>query len=324
MKSNPGRKILLFALALLGSPLVLATDCAPKQLAVVDLTVTDKVIVPVTVVMPDKQMQMALNMSSAYNSISAEAAQELGLHRSRLPSEVVIKWGPDQAHEYVQLDTIQIGRLLMHDVAFIIDPRPDSILATGVIKAEIGPSVLQYMDFELDLGRKKLVLYAQSHCSGRGSFWTASAKAIPIHHGKLGTLYFPMELQGKRLETTISTSRDISSLELAISRQLYGLDEHSPGVESRPDRDGTLRSYFRATKITSGELELTDVDLHLQPTWDVCKVILDQAPDHAAGLDGCWDRYPLVLGLDVLKKLHLYFATKENVLYISKSDAQQQ
>jgi hypothetical protein len=34
------------------------------------------------------------------------------------------------------------------------------------------------------------------------------------------------------------------------------------------------------------------------------------------------DEAPLHIGLNVLEKLHLYFATKENVLYFTAADAQ--
>jgi hypothetical protein len=45
-------------------------------------------------------------------------------------------------------------------------------------------------------------------------------------------------------------------------------------------------------------------------------------PDRAAQYTECMgDEAPLHIGLDVLEKLHLYFATKENVLYYTAADA---
>jgi hypothetical protein len=45
-------------------------------------------------------------------------------------------------------------------------------------------------------------------------------------------------------------------------------------------------------------------------------------PDRAAQYTECvGSEAPLRIGLDVLEKLHLYFATKENVLYYTAADA---
>jgi len=47
---------------------------------------------------------------------------------------------------------------------------------------------------------------------------------------------------------------------------------------------------------------------------------LAKKSEAAIGYSGCLYRYPLQLGSSVLAKLHIYIATKENLMYYTASD----
>ena len=48
---------------------------------------------------------------------------------------------------------------------------------------------------------------------------------------------------------------------------------------------------------------------------------MTHGPGGVAYYDRCLEEAPLTLGLDVLRRLHLYFATHERVLYFSDAAA---
>jgi hypothetical protein len=178
------------------------------------------------------------------------------------------------------------------------------------------------MDIEIDFWNKKLNLYAQEHCPGAGVYWAKSYAFAPIRRGKLGNVFLPFELEGKKIQATLSTGSALTSLPTDLTKRMYGFDEHSPDVETKMDPAGHVQSQYRAMAITAPGLTLNNALVQLLPRRSSCGLAVSTGPDHAAQYTDCMgDEAPLHIGLDVLEKLHLYFATKENVLYYTAADA---
>ena len=110
----------------------------------------------------------------------------------------------------------------------------------------------------------------------------------------------------------------------AVTRPLFGFDEHSPGNELKQDASGQEINSFRAMQLTAEGLEVTKVEIRLTPGPRDCKVHTSGGSASAAGYDGpCVGIVPLSLGTGVLEKLHMYFALKEGALYFSTAAATQ-
>jgi hypothetical protein len=92
--------------------------------------------------------------------------------------------------------------------------------------------VLGNLDFELDFANNKLNFYSHDHCPGRVVYWTNTYSSAPITRGPLGKYYFPIELEGKKVEASISTVNPGTSLPTEVTRRQYGFDEKSPGIET--------------------------------------------------------------------------------------------
>ena len=104
-------------------------------------------------------------------------------------------------------------------------------------------------------------------------------------------------------------------------KELYGFDEHSPGVRSDTSDSGKTISHYRAMKMTLPGLSVTNADVELVAGSKGCIVSQDAGPEHSATYKNCFGNPPLSLGLDVLRHLRLYFATEEHVLYVTAADA---
>lgn len=297
-----------------------ASDCSLERLASVDLVVDKLVLLPVTV--GQNHVFMSLSTSRMINLISEEGVTTLGLSKRRVPSTMHIQIGREQVKEYVVVDSIRVGHAGIQNVEFVVDVPSDDypLRPTGAVVASLGMLMFGNLDLELDLSHKKLGLYSREHCAGKAVYWSDHATAIPLYRGQAGDFYFVVELNGKKLEAGISTSREFGSLEEAVSRRLFGIDTHSPGIETKATVEGT-RAFLKGVTISAQGIEITNADVMLQATWGGCKVNLDKPATHAVGFDGCLSRYPFVLGRDALEKLHLYFATGEKILYLTSADA---
>jgi hypothetical protein len=143
-----------------------------------------------------------------------------------------------------------------------------------------------------------------------------------MRRAPLGNFHFPMELEGKKIETTLATGNASTTLTTDVTKRLYGFDEHSEDIETDKEVGGRTRSHYRAMALTTPGLNVTNSKVELVPRPDLCHLDTGWGRDAVAQYSGCMgSEAPLHLGMNVLEKLHLYVATKESVVYFSAADA---
>jgi hypothetical protein len=128
---------------------------------------------------------------------------------------------------------------------------------------------------------------------------------MPMNFTAIGNEYFTAEIDGTKLETSIATSTEGSAMSVDVARRLMA----------------SAQPFTKVIRLASGDLVIPET-IQLLGVPQGC--VLDSAgnPDGALGYRGCYGRYPLVLGREALRKLHLYFASKEKLIYFSPSDVQ--
>ncbi len=170
-------------------------------------------------------------------------------------------------------------------------------------------------DIELDVANKKMNLYSQDHCPGNVVYWAGRYDATPFEVGQLGEIYFPMELEGKKIESTFDSGTPSTSLYTDITKSLFDFDSHSSGIETKTYSDGRTASHYRAMNLTSDHFQVVNADVYLlEKPFPDCVVTKRR---NVTGYDGCLGNHPLHLGRDVLSRLHIYIATKEKMLYFT-------
>jgi hypothetical protein len=70
----------------------------------------------------------------------------------------------------------------------------------------LGMDLLASADVELDVANRKMNLYARDHCPDNVVYWSKVYNSLPIRFGPRGEFTFPMELDGKKIEATLSLS----------------------------------------------------------------------------------------------------------------------
>jgi hypothetical protein len=173
--------------------------------------------------------------------------------------------------------------------------------------------VLWKMDLELDLAHHKLGLYEHSNCWNRVVSDAGNYNVVPLQRDAFGNIFFPIELDGRKLEALLTTGSAETTLSTDVTKRVYGFDKDSSGIESVIDGNGRKIAQYRAMKLTAEGLTLTDEKVRLidQPN-TTCHLA---RKGDVIGYTGCLYRYPLRLGSDVLKRLHVYIATQDNVMY---------
>ena len=274
------------------------------------------VLVPVSA--HQTPLYMYLEIANPLSSVSEQAATRFALPRTDIAKGLDIGVGGRRVEQYATL-SFQLGDIHFAQEHILIGPDTASTQRHGNpdVIGVLGMDLLWKMDIELDLRHKKMILYQPSTCGGEAVTWSNHHFDVPLQRDAFGSFFFPMELDGKKLEATLTTNDSVSSLSTDVTRRIYGFDRNSTDIETVADEEGKASSQYRAMKLTSGGLTLIDEKIKLtEPPGHTCRLT---RRNDAIGYTGCFFRYPLRLGNDVLQRLHVYLATQENMMYFTVS-----
>jgi hypothetical protein len=300
-------------------------DCQLKQYASLDLLALRNGLLLVPVTIQDSREFMILNTANAFSTITENAADRLALQIKQMPFGAKVRSGKNSVEKIATAKGFALGSVQFKIADFMIissdtiPASPGDPQGIGIL----GMDVFAHVDVELDVANRKMNLFSQDHCPGRAVYWSKTYDSVPIRFGQLGEFYFPMELEGKKLETTLATGNSTTILSTDVTRKLYNFDSHSSDIETETNAAGGTTAHYRAMKLSGEGLQIINANIMLieRPQNDFCHL---SSRSGAAAYEGCLGVHPLQLGRNVLTKLHIYIATKEKVLYFTPtSDSDQ-
>jgi hypothetical protein len=323
MKNRIWALALLLACTLNCAPTVAKqTRCTLTKYTSVELQVGRNVVF-VPVLLRGTKAWMRLNLGALASVIDSGAAESLHLPVKKLPPRSAEFWiGGIRAQNLVVVESLQIGTVrFSKNTEFLLQPNGTTVYHHDgdPVLGAIGMDAFANVDVELDLAHRKLSLFAQDRCSGSDVYWSDNAAAVPMSRDDYGGLQFPMELDGQRIEAGISTRQWESALHTDVSKRAFHFDERSPGNEVEGG-SGAREVYYRAMQLTAPGLTITSARVQLVAPVTGCTLKSTGFNPKTFGYAGCYGAYPLSLGLSVLEKLHLYFATGKGMLYFTAAD----
>jgi predicted aspartyl protease len=329
MKSLP---FAVLGLCLLAGP-AFADDC--KQLAIVttvDLQTNsdhDAVYAPVT--FEGKSEILQVDTGANLSVITKEVANDLGLDHEPVRVALVDVSGriSDTAG---RVKSFVLGNLHASNVDFII--AKDNPFGEGNkdIAGLLGSDILRNYDVEFDFGPNKMTLLSPDHCPGKVIYWPATAvAAVPMQVTPSGDIVFPVTVDGKTVNATLDTGSYTTVLNLGFAESTFGLTPTSPGVTSGAALEHTHGSTVLSTRfktLTFGDDATGSITVG-NPQVDLLANYMGnsdiQGPQHTG------TRLPskaqnmalpdMLLGMNVLKHLHIYIAYGEGRLYITPATA---
>jgi hypothetical protein len=296
-------------------------NCQLKRYASIDFAglPDGNLLVPVTI--KGTPAYMVLDMASPLSSLTPSAVSSLSLPTKPVPSQLGIHAGANQIDKMATATQFVLGGLRYKSADFLVlstEPFGLNLMGPPVV-GRLGMDMFAQADIELDLAHRKMNLFSQDHCPDHTVYWSATYDFAPIRFGTLGEFYFPMELDGKKIETTLSTTHAVTILRTDASKKLYNFDKHSTDLETETDAAGNITSHYRAMKMRGEGIEIMNARVLLVDPNPNTKCSLS-SNSGAASYTGCYGIHPLVLGRNVLSKLHFYIATKEKVLYFTPAE----
>jgi predicted aspartyl protease len=243
------------------------------------------------------------------SELAYETVEKLKLRK--MPLEVYARtynaYGQAAIYKTVA-DTFSIGAMAGTAWPFLVASEHDPAMGSSAgVGGLLGPDILSKYDVEFDFAAGKFNIFAHNECSGRVAYWTMQPfVAIPFHMDGYH-IFAPAKLDGKTVDVLIDSGASVSVMS-SNSAEEHGIDKSKlKRVEGAIGDDEYYTYPFKVLDLNGLTIVNPDV------------VVM---PEKTAALHNLQEPNPVVvLGVNVLRQLHLYIAYREKVLYLTQADA---
>jgi len=261
----------------------------------------------VTVAINGTDEKFVLDTGGAATQISAEVAQELKLPVTDLNGKMLDIVGRASTRA-VRVSTLGLGRLQDRNTTLpVMTASFDGAPFAGLFAADY----MANYDVEVDFSAGKMNYFSQEHCPGKVVYWPATVgTAVPMrfwdHH-----LNLSVSLDGHAVRAMIDTGAPSTTLSAMTAKQEFGVPSEGAGGKA-------FEHVFE--KLSFEGLEVKNPNILVLPDLIGSK---DPNNGYVTGsrlhrTDDPDSADPVMLiGMNILSKLHLYIAFSEHMIYIT-------
>lgn len=297
-----------------------AQDCALQKVAALDMAMSDGIMrVPATI--NGKPKTVALQLGSAFNSVTGDTVKELRLHLTSIEnihiSSVVGNGINGISNGYTTKADLQLGTVPLPGIGLLLYSN-QSVAAGAGLAGGLGTTLLHVFDFDIDPAQGKFNLFLRDHCPGKVVYWTKDDVAeIPLAMDNDGYVTSEAELDGKPLKIKFGNQRE-AVMGINDALNIFGLAKDAPGMTELPAPPAWLPPGIKVYTYKFKSLSINGIGI-TNPT----VLIVDQPPVVVRCMQGryCFNKTDLQLGTALWSKLHLYFSGKDKVIYATPASA---
>lgn len=273
-------------------------NCVLRVMAKLDMqTVSDgRVTIPVQFEGHDHRLMV--DTGGYINTVTPQLTREEGYELRTSQGTVLRGMGQTLLNKYVRTKDFTIGHSRGSDFYFFVDDFNDLS-----VDGTLAPSILAAYDVDLDFGHDKLNLINPDHCPGRVAYWTKTPIAIvPMEIKNRTHIRIPVTIDGKEIMAVLDTGSATSYITQRAASKFLGIDTNTDGMKLLGNlavngMPGPVYNYPFKT-LTFGAVTVNHPHIQIVS-------------------DPVWREEDLLLGVGILRQLHLYIAYGEKKLYIS-------
>ncbi len=243
---------------------------------------------------PDGRPSISAQMNGTKELLIVDTGAPISLIKDTVVDELKLPLTPiPQTYKSVMgvsptatanVETLSLGALTGHDAKFFLVP---TVQIPSPFAGSFGADFLQAWDTDFDFGKSVLNLIAPGRCKDNPVYWTKRAHAsLPLKDNDAQHIVASAKLDGKDFDATLDTGSAGSLMDLAVAAQVFGI--HEEGLHTFKSID-----FGGLTIERPSILVLADSNLH---------------------------GYQLLIGMPILKKMHLYISYRDKLAYVTRSD----
>jgi predicted aspartyl protease len=288
---------LLLATALAG-PSHAQENCRLDLYSEIPITTLPDGRFTVPVILDDRPLNFMVDTGGVTATIDNAQAFNMGL-RILPTGAALVGVAGSTLSTFATIGTFSLGRLKGKNIPVYIDNRM-SLNVDGTLSSDM----MKHFDVDIDLMRGTLSLFSQKHCPGKVVHWTQSGYvALPMRVLPNGHIEVPVTIDGRKFMALLDTGARNSIVSMRTAKKL-GIAENSPDLKLVTDKDAQYKRYDYPFKL----LDFDGVA--------VSKPRLQIVSDNYLPRD-----IDLIVGVSILRRLHLYIAYGEEKLYITPATA---
>jgi hypothetical protein len=296
----------------------MADDCGPlkivNEVQMVPATGSYREMVPGTINGAPKLF--LLDTGGFMSQVSDDTIRELQMptHDSALR---LYDASGEAARRYVLADTLQIGKLNAPHFPMMVMPPSLNEDLDGIISTDL---MLRY-DVDIDFGSGLMRYFSPDHCPGKVVYWSPPAvAAVPITIRDQSSILIPVTLDGKEFRALVDTGATRTTISSETARVMFGLTPDSPGMEKggNVNGDAKLASYIHVFHTLSfNGIDVSNPRVGIVPDRMNSASHEQQTGNRALTGETELNMPQLLLGMDILRHLHVYMAFREKQFYVS-------
>jgi predicted aspartyl protease len=248
------------------------------------------------------------------SSMARSTADELKLpvHQGNI---ILYTTRGEQSRDQTAVRDFTFGKRKASDTEFPVLSRTDA--AAGLF----GLDFVGRYDMDLDFGTDMLRVFSQDHCEGGVLYWQAPAVGIVPMRMLNGHITVKVSLDGREIDAIIDTGATDTAMSADTAKFIYRLELGAAGTEVTGDFAGDPNEkvyQHRFDNLAFGDIQVKNAQVAIIPDLMNKRGERQQQAGNRAKLYGDEIKLPeLIVGMNVLRKLHIYVAFGENRMYVS-------
>jgi predicted aspartyl protease len=299
------------------------------------LSTTDRTVMVVPVKIDNSDKKLLFDTGGLVSQIGKSTAQALDLPE-RYRNRRMFDLAGNSSNAQTTVPKLTLGSQSRSEVPMVVAPNPNlgtSLPYDGLLATDLFPGD----DIDMDFGARRLTTFAPDHCTGRVIYWPADHIAVVPITVRNNLIIVPVDVEGHALDAVLDTGSQYTVMNMDVANRLFGLTPSSPGLapvtESNGDKSITVYRR-RFDELTFEGVQVKDLNVYLLPNQIAVhdrsnSLLRGRSLVHMGvagarffedGMEGGDDTVSMpdvIIGMDVLRHLHVYFAAKEKRLYIT-------
>jgi predicted aspartyl protease len=159
----------------------------------------------------------------------------------------------------------------------------------------LGPDFLQPFDTDFDFANAKLNLISPDHCPGEVVYWTRGGYGVVPFELEQNHIMLKVQLDGQEIRAGLDTGAADTLMSLERASGAFDLDKDKLAKSS----------HYPFKTLSFGEVSVSNPAINLMSDDDT-RILGHHSRD-----------LQMIIGMGVLRRLHLYISYKEKVIYVT-------